>query len=131
MWKTETNGKEQLLTVECISTYLHGTVSSFGRVEYTDCLGRTRKCLKKDLKECLARDKELAKSMAPREGQRREDLQGASSVHTVPLARPETLPSTSTDAQEEEDEDGEIVGPMPPAMSVLKHQLQLVQHYWD
>uniref|UniRef100_A0A6E8VEI1 CCDC174 alpha/beta GRSR domain-containing protein n=1 Tax=Anopheles coluzzii TaxID=1518534 RepID=A0A6E8VEI1_ANOCL len=86
-------------------------------VEYTDCLGRTRKCLKKDLKECLARDKELAKSMAPREGQRREDLQGSSSVHTVPLARPETLPSTSTDAQEEEDEDGEIVGPMPPAMS--------------
>ncbi|EAA01791.5 AGAP001231-PA [Anopheles gambiae str. PEST] len=86
-------------------------------VEYTDCLGRTRKCLKKDLKECLARDKELAKSMAPREGQRREDLQGSSSVHTVPLARSETLPSTSTDAQEEEDEDGEIVGPMPPAMS--------------
>ncbi|XP_003435784.2 coiled-coil domain-containing protein 174 [Anopheles gambiae] len=85
-------------------------------VEYTDCLGRTRKCLKKDLKECLARDKELAKSMAPREGQRREDLQGASSVHTVPPAR-ETLPSTSTDAQEQEDEDGEIVGPMPPAMS--------------
>ena len=38
-------------------------------------------------------------------------------MHTVPLARPETLPSTSTDAQEEEDEDDEIVGPMPPAMS--------------
>uniref|UniRef100_A0A182JUR7 CCDC174 alpha/beta GRSR domain-containing protein n=1 Tax=Anopheles christyi TaxID=43041 RepID=A0A182JUR7_9DIPT len=85
-------------------------------VDYTDCLGRTRNCLKRDLKECLARDKELAKSMAPREGQRREDLQGSSAGNGIPPVR-ETSQTTSTNPQKEEEEDGEIVGPMPPTMS--------------
>ncbi|EDX12483.1 GD20196 [Drosophila simulans] len=35
-------------------------------VEYVDCLGRTRKCLRKDLKEAKRRDKELAESMPER-----------------------------------------------------------------
>lgn len=35
-------------------------------VEYTDCLGRTRTCLRKDLKEALQRDKQLADSMPER-----------------------------------------------------------------
>ncbi|XP_017874750.1 PREDICTED: coiled-coil domain-containing protein 174 [Drosophila arizonae] len=35
-------------------------------VEYTDCLGRTRTCLRKDLKEALRRDKQLADSMPER-----------------------------------------------------------------
>ncbi|XP_016950988.1 coiled-coil domain-containing protein 174 [Drosophila biarmipes] len=35
-------------------------------VEYTDCLGRTRKCLRKDLKEAQKRDRQLAESMPER-----------------------------------------------------------------
>ncbi|XP_023173654.2 coiled-coil domain-containing protein 174 [Drosophila hydei] len=35
-------------------------------VEYTDCLGRTRTCLRKDLREALRRDKQLADSMPER-----------------------------------------------------------------
>ncbi|EDV48639.1 coiled-coil domain-containing protein 174 [Drosophila erecta] len=35
-------------------------------VEYVDCLGRTRKCLRKDLKEAQKRDKQLAESMPER-----------------------------------------------------------------
>lgn len=34
-------------------------------VEYTDCLGRTRKCLKEDLAAAKQRDRELAKSVNP------------------------------------------------------------------
>ncbi|XP_052899948.1 coiled-coil domain-containing protein 174 [Anopheles moucheti] len=93
-------------------------------VEYTDCLGRTRKCLKEDLKACLARDKELAKSMGPRDGQRREDMQGGPSTENTPAAKA-PLESTKhdkivNDHQDdlEEKEDGEIVGPMPPAMGL-------------
>uniref|UniRef100_A0A182MDD3 CCDC174 alpha/beta GRSR domain-containing protein n=1 Tax=Anopheles culicifacies TaxID=139723 RepID=A0A182MDD3_9DIPT len=88
-------------------------------VEYTDCLGRTRKCLKEDLKECLARDKQLAKSMGPRDGQRREDMQqGATSAENPPLAKTSveaTKPDKMEDTMEGEDE-GEIVGPMPPTI---------------
>ncbi|XP_016941690.4 coiled-coil domain-containing protein 174 [Drosophila suzukii] len=35
-------------------------------VEYIDCLGRTRKCLRKDLKEAQKRDRQLAESMPER-----------------------------------------------------------------
>lgn len=35
-------------------------------VEYIDCLGRTRKCLRKDLEEAKRRDKQLADSMPER-----------------------------------------------------------------
>ncbi|XP_039490760.1 coiled-coil domain-containing protein 174 [Drosophila santomea] len=35
-------------------------------VEYVDCLGRTRKCLRRDLKEVQKRDKQLAESMPER-----------------------------------------------------------------
>ncbi|EDW81006.1 uncharacterized protein Dwil_GK11827 [Drosophila willistoni] len=35
-------------------------------VEYVDCLGRTRKCLRKELKEAKSRDKQLAASMPER-----------------------------------------------------------------
>uniref|UniRef100_A0A182PRU3 CCDC174 alpha/beta GRSR domain-containing protein n=1 Tax=Anopheles epiroticus TaxID=199890 RepID=A0A182PRU3_9DIPT len=86
-------------------------------VEYTDFLGRTRKCLKKDLKECLTRDRELAKSMVPREGQRREDLQGPASINTQ-MPASQVPPTASIDHEEEEEGgDGEIVGPMPPTMN--------------
>ncbi|XP_035904095.1 coiled-coil domain-containing protein 174 [Anopheles stephensi] len=92
-------------------------------VEYTDCLGRTRKCLKEDLKACLARDRELAKTMEPRDGQRREDMQGPSKVNAPPVkesvqsARPEKIINQQEATDEEED--GEIVGPMPPAMGQI------------
>ncbi|KAM8705980.1 hypothetical protein ACLKA7_010303 [Drosophila subpalustris] len=35
-------------------------------VEYVDCLGRTRKCLRKELEEAMRRDKQLADSMPER-----------------------------------------------------------------
>uniref|UniRef100_A0AAG5D4Z4 CCDC174 alpha/beta GRSR domain-containing protein n=1 Tax=Anopheles atroparvus TaxID=41427 RepID=A0AAG5D4Z4_ANOAO len=73
-------------------------------VEYTDCLGRTRTCLKKDLAQCLARDRELAESVVPREGQRREDMEGAADVATLPK---------QCDDKEHYDEQEEIIGPMP------------------
>ncbi|XP_053658472.1 coiled-coil domain-containing protein 174 [Anopheles marshallii] len=93
-------------------------------VEYTDCLGRTRKCLKEDLKACLARDRELAKSMGPRDGQRREDMQGGPSTENTPATKT-PLESTKQDKivndhqDNLEEEDGEIVGPMPPALGPL------------
>lgn len=56
-------------------------------VEYTDFLGRSRKCRRKDLEECLRRDKDMAR-----------DAKG------------------HVDDKEEEDEDeeeGELIGPVP------------------
>ncbi|XP_058118472.1 coiled-coil domain-containing protein 174 [Anopheles ziemanni] len=76
-------------------------------VEYTDCLGRTRKCLKKDLPQCMERDRELAKSVEPREGQRREDMDGTTDSTTLPKEPEENLQNI------EEQEDGDIIGPMP------------------
>uniref|UniRef100_A0A1Y9IVJ3 CCDC174 alpha/beta GRSR domain-containing protein n=1 Tax=Anopheles minimus TaxID=112268 RepID=A0A1Y9IVJ3_9DIPT len=92
-------------------------------VEYTDCLGRTRKCLKEDLKECLARDKKLAQSMGPRDGQRREDMQhGGTSVETTPALKTPVEATnqdkTVNDQETLDDEDGEIVGPMPPTIGL-------------
>lgn len=71
-------------------------------VEYTDCLGRTRKCLKKDLQQCMERDRELAKSVEPREGQRREDMDGTSESKEPEEKR-----------QDIAEEEGDIIGPMP------------------
>uniref|UniRef100_A0A182NQR2 CCDC174 alpha/beta GRSR domain-containing protein n=1 Tax=Anopheles dirus TaxID=7168 RepID=A0A182NQR2_9DIPT len=86
-------------------------------VEYTDCLGRTRKCLKEDLKDCLARDRELQQSMAPREGQRREDFQDPPKAD-APVSKTIDQPTTTNRGYSDaEMEDGEIVGPMPPAMA--------------
>lgn len=36
------------------------------RVEYTDCLGRTRQCLKKDLEFFKKKDSQLAENIQPR-----------------------------------------------------------------
>ncbi|XP_050069079.1 coiled-coil domain-containing protein 174 [Anopheles maculipalpis] len=90
-------------------------------VEYTDCLGRTRKCLKEDLKSCLARDRELAKSMEPRDGQRREDMQqGPAKVkEPVDSAKLEKIIDQQEAVDDEEGEEGEIVGPMPPSMGQI------------
>ncbi|XP_053679828.1 coiled-coil domain-containing protein 174 [Anopheles nili] len=84
-------------------------------VEYTDCLGRTRKCLKQDLKECLARDKDLEKSMAPREGQRREDLERPSTTVASASKAPEETATRNLNDVNDADDEGEIVGPMPSA----------------
>lgn len=35
------------------------------RIEYVDCLGRSRTCLKKDLKYCQSRDKEYKRDESP------------------------------------------------------------------
>uniref|UniRef100_A0A2K6VB23 CCDC174 alpha/beta GRSR domain-containing protein n=1 Tax=Anopheles darlingi TaxID=43151 RepID=A0A2K6VB23_ANODA len=81
-----------------------------GWVEYVDCLGRTRKCLKEELELCLERDKALAKAMEPREGQRREDLEKAAqemASNDVQETR------TQHSEQSDEEEEGEIIGPMP------------------
>ncbi|ALC46771.1 CG7183 [Drosophila busckii] len=54
-------------------------------VEYVDCLGRTRKCLKKDLAEAKSRDKKLADSMPERLDQTKAnwmiDTQGTLNNH--------------------------------------------------
>ncbi|XP_058057390.1 coiled-coil domain-containing protein 174 [Anopheles bellator] len=80
-------------------------------VEYVDCLGRTRKCLKEDLETCLERDKALAKAMAPREGQRREDLEN--SAKEAPSEAPFGRNQPDEERSDEEEEEGEIIGPMP------------------
>lgn len=49
--------------------------SIYFRVEYTDCLGRTRKCLKKDLSSFLRRDQDLSKVVEARNHEQAEMLQ--------------------------------------------------------
>ncbi|XP_055641244.1 coiled-coil domain-containing protein 174 [Toxorhynchites rutilus septentrionalis] len=61
-------------------------------VEYTDFLGRSRRCLRRDLDECLRKDKELSRCTSPREGQRNAKTQHLES---------------------ESDDDGNIIGPVP------------------
>ncbi|XP_053695069.1 coiled-coil domain-containing protein 174 [Sabethes cyaneus] len=39
-------------------------------VEFTDFLGRSRRCRKEELEDCLLKDRELARATSPREGQR-------------------------------------------------------------
>uniref|UniRef100_A0A4Y0BIB7 CCDC174 alpha/beta GRSR domain-containing protein n=1 Tax=Anopheles funestus TaxID=62324 RepID=A0A4Y0BIB7_ANOFN len=89
-------------------------------VEYTDCLGRTRKCLKEDLKACLARDRELSKSMGPRDVHRREGLQGGPATENAAAAKSSIEGSKQdkivNDQVAMEEEEGELVGPMPPAI---------------
>ncbi|XP_058822462.1 coiled-coil domain-containing protein 174 [Topomyia yanbarensis] len=57
-------------------------------VEFTDFLGRSRKCRREELDECIRKDKEQAQATGPREGQQEH-------------------PGDDTD------EEGEIIGPVP------------------
>ncbi|XP_061392797.1 coiled-coil domain-containing protein 174 [Musca vetustissima] len=76
-------------------------------VEYTDCLGRTRKCLKRDLEDAKRRDKELAASMPERLDQTKANWL----IDTMGSKK-----STSLTGENKDDEgDDEIIGPMPPA----------------
>ncbi|XP_005178306.1 coiled-coil domain-containing protein 174 [Musca domestica] len=74
-------------------------------VEYTDCLGRTRKCLKRDLEDAKRRDKELAASMPERLDQTKANWL----IDTLGSKK-----STSLNGDKAEDDD-EIIGPLPPA----------------
>lgn len=47
---------------------------SLDRVEYTDCLGRTRKCLKKDLPSFQRRDQDLSRVVEARNQEQTEIL---------------------------------------------------------
>lgn len=73
-------------------------------VEYTDCLGRTRTCLKRDLEENKRKDEKLAASMPERLDQTKPnwmiDIVGSH------------MRSTSGDDLADADD---IIGPMPPA----------------
>lgn len=69
-------------------------------VEYTDCLGRTRKCLKRDYEAAKRRDEELAASMPERLDQTKANWM----IDTV---------GSHTEGGEDEDDD--LIGPLPPA----------------
>ncbi|XP_073826554.1 uncharacterized protein [Musca autumnalis] len=80
-------------------------------VEYTDCLGRTRKCLKRDLENAKKRDQELAASMPERLDQTKANWL----IDTMGSKK-----STSIAGNNDEDDDGEgVIGPMPPPASVF------------
>ncbi|XP_013119502.2 coiled-coil domain-containing protein 174 [Stomoxys calcitrans] len=70
-------------------------------VEYTDCLGRTRKCLKQDLENAKRRDAELAASMPERLDQTKANWM----IDTMGTQQSENIG--------DEDED-DMIGPMPP-----------------
>ncbi|XP_019563605.3 coiled-coil domain-containing protein 174 [Aedes albopictus] len=64
-------------------------------VEYTDFLGRSRKCRRKELEDCLRRDREMARD-AKRDG-------------------------AGNDRQADDDEDdGELIGPPVPSMAITE-----------
>lgn len=68
-------------------------------VEYTDCLGRTRTCLKRDLAEAKRKDEKLAASMPERLDQTKANW----------------MIDTVGSRQQAEDEDNDVmIGPMPP-----------------
>ncbi|XP_068155379.1 coiled-coil domain-containing protein 174 [Drosophila tropicalis] len=79
-------------------------------VEYVDCLGRTRKCLRKELKEAKSRDKQLADSMPERLDQTK-----ANWLINVPM-------KVSQDNSDSEDNEASFQPPAPP-QSVLSEAL--------
>lgn len=73
-------------------------------VEYTDCLGRTRTCLKRDLAENKRKDEKLAASMPERLDQTKANwMIDTVGSHTKSLSGDDIV---DTD---------DVVGPMPPA----------------
>ncbi|XP_030373640.1 coiled-coil domain-containing protein 174 [Scaptodrosophila lebanonensis] len=75
--------RERLSSSSSDSSNAHDEGNDDDEVEYTDCLGRTRKCLRKDLAEAKRRDKQLAESMPERLDQTKAnwmiDVKGAQS----------------------------------------------------
>ncbi|XP_065363090.1 coiled-coil domain-containing protein 174 [Calliphora vicina] len=69
-------------------------------VEYTDCLGRTRTCLKRDLTEAKRKDEQLAASMPER-------LDQSKANWMIDTVGDKTL-------QDEEEDNDDMIGPMPP-----------------
>ncbi|XP_075145469.1 coiled-coil domain-containing protein 174 [Haematobia irritans] len=70
-------------------------------VEYTDCLGRTRKCLKQDLESAKQKDAELAASMPERLDQTKANWM----IDTM---------GTKCDGDQNVDDEDDMIGPMPP-----------------
>ncbi|KAH8349084.1 hypothetical protein KR084_004920 [Drosophila pseudotakahashii] len=60
------DSRQRLSSSSCGGSSDDEQVQDDDEVEYIDCLGRTRKCLKKDLKEAQRRDRQLAESMPER-----------------------------------------------------------------
>ncbi|XP_055382868.1 coiled-coil domain-containing protein 174 [Condylostylus longicornis] len=92
--KAETTGQNDVETFEKLPRNVESSDTSFigeyeateagdDWVEYTDCLGRTRKCLRKDFVFCKQKDSELAKNIQPR-----EVVPNPSSTNQVPVAAP-------------------------------------------
>uniref|UniRef100_A0A1A9WJM7 CCDC174 alpha/beta GRSR domain-containing protein n=1 Tax=Glossina brevipalpis TaxID=37001 RepID=A0A1A9WJM7_9MUSC len=80
-----------------------GTIDATdGWVEYTDCLGRTRKCLRKDLENAKKQDADLAASMPERLDQTKANW----------LIN--TLTSQNTAKDSDSDCDVSTIGPLPP-----------------
>ncbi|XP_055610221.1 coiled-coil domain-containing protein 174-like [Uranotaenia lowii] len=73
-------------------------------VEYIDFLGRSRRCRRKDLDECLRKDRQMARTTDAREGQRREDQAGAEEGGNGNLS----------------EEEGEIIGPPVPSTAITE-----------
>lgn len=61
-------------------------------VEYTDCLGRTRKCLRKDVEFFKRKDEDLAEIVADRMQQQQQSATGVAN---------NSIPSTTTTTQKE------------------------------
>lgn len=71
-------------------------------VEYTDCLGRTRTCLKRDLEEAKRKDAKLAASMPERLDQTKANWMI------------DTMGSNVHPQQDNHDDNSEVIGPLPP-----------------
>lgn len=85
-------------------------------VEYTDCLGRTRKCLKRDLGEAKRRDSELAASMPERLDQ------------TKPNWMIDTIGSKNKHTNSDDGND-DMIGPMPPPQSLFGDGLSIMSKH--
>ncbi|XP_023295296.2 coiled-coil domain-containing protein 174 [Lucilia cuprina] len=71
-------------------------------VEYTDCLGRTRTCLKRDLAEAKRKDEQLAASMPERLDQTKANWMI------------DTVGNKSLQVEKEDNDDDDMIGPLPP-----------------
>ncbi|KAM7362932.1 uncharacterized protein ACRADG_000037 [Cochliomyia hominivorax] len=71
-------------------------------VEYTDCLGRTRTCLKRDLVEAKKKDEKLAASMPERLDQTKANWMI------------DTMGSQNKSLPDEDEDNDDVIGPLPP-----------------
>ncbi|XP_017067261.2 LOW QUALITY PROTEIN: coiled-coil domain-containing protein 174 [Drosophila eugracilis] len=82
----------------------HGDDDDDDEVEYLDCLGRTRKCSRKDLKEAKERDRQLAESMPERLDQTKANWM---------IDTKGSLPQKSYHNSDDDDDGDSCIGPRP------------------